>query len=35
MKYFIKKQLLTVALAAAMVFGAMAPAKVALAAGTT
>lgn len=34
MKYLIKKQLLTVVLAATMVFGAFAPAKVALAAGT-
>ena len=35
MKYLIKKQLLTVVLAATMVFGVFAPAKVALAAGTT
>ncbi len=34
MKHLIKKQLLTVVLAATMVFGAFAPAKVALAAGT-
>lgn len=35
MKYLIKKQLLTVVLAATMVFGAFAPAKLALAAETT
>ncbi len=34
MKHLIKKQLLTVVLSATMVFGAFAPAKVALAAGT-